>query len=612
MNTGDTQSTPQPASAASDGVPQIPSQPQDMPTPAEGTAALPDTILALGVKPIGPDSPVVGDTTIPTGDQSAPAPVITDLLVPDAVTATQTAQTGDTTLPVVSEVNDKPAEASVDPLVVPEATETTQVSEVPSADADLPVPTDPTIPDAQQIIGLAESPAIPAHTDATVTVATPADLPAETTEEQHTPAPTDQSAPPAPDPVSDNPIQPESVSSQAAATQPDSLVHPEPAVVPTGEPEAVTPSVEPATTVVPKPSGDGHISADIAGFVAAATPVAAAAVQPPVITDVIASAQSASPPMMHADQPPATPVPEKKRFRIPFIAAGGFLVFAVVAGGVILSVANGQNASTDIRSRAASEQFAGVAVEEKVSQNMGQQVFEFILDAVSLKPETQLQQLSMSVLFTRSSPPVLGEMTDESEAMMEPTAESSAAETPAAVCWDQVHEMEEQFFWPDSCRGQAGALVCEAGDMLLTPEEHQEYTAWIENGRVAAPECDVTVSADGTVIPNTPPPGYFVRELYHENGVIVTTDMGDLLEFDAIDVQHSELGDSFTLTVTARPKDPTDTQKLAQLIGRVPLVSVHIDKPDADTFYTATMAGGSVKGNMPGLPLGEMEFVRSL
>lgn len=609
MNTGDTQSTPQPAPADSAAVPQIPPQPQSEPQASVASDTLPDTILALGVTPI--PAPVADRPAAePNGQPSVPSPTSTEPIVEQP----QTAAGADA--PSMNEPKTEISEATQpqpEPMTeIPEAIQTqSEPNSVPAvvpdpapasppADQSVPVPgippeteqgqdtptvtpeptqSAPTVPDSQQVIAVPETPAVPAV--------------------QITPnAPT----------ISDN--QPQ-VAEVATTTTGQPLPTPEPEATPEPtQPIAPTPPTVPEQPPAggAKPSVDGHISADISGFVAAAMPAIDAAIKPPVITDVIASAQSAAPPMMHADQPAPVAPPPKKGFKLPFIAAGGFLLFAVVAGGVIMTVLNGQNTSTDIRSRAASEVYAGIQVEEKVSPSDTQQLFDFILDAVSLQPETQLQLITMSVLFTRSTTPVLGEMTEEvPDMVMEQKADASSA-----VCWDQVHEMEDQLYWPNSCRGQAGALICETGDMLLTPEEAQEYALWIENGRENALDCNVSVSDDGTVIPNTPPPGYFVRELYRENGIVVTTDMGDLLDFDAIDIQYSELGDSFTVTVTARPKDPTDTRKLAQLVGRVPLVRVALDKADSSMFYTATVSGGSVKGNLPGLPLGEMEFVRSL
>lgn len=568
------------AAAGSVAAPSADPQPEPITpvVPPAGEAAPDQTVdLPPGLIPV--QETVVPE---PEADPAVPVPSEPSATQPEPVNQTETAA------PELAAASADPVSAPAEPIATPTAPEP-----APTAPPENPRP-EPAI-SASNV----EPPAGSGVSEPTAPAVVPVVPESEPKPEE--PAPARESAlPPA---VSDIPAQvdpspvPVQTSSQALEVPQDGI--------PSAPMAVDQPASTPAPAAVEPPAG--HITGDFAGFMPApaAAAVTAAPVAPPVMTDALASAYSASPPITHADAPPQAAAPKKPGFRLPFLAAGGFLVMAIVAGGFAVSSLSRPEESTDIRSRAAEEHEATVLVEERVNPDPNQQTFEVVLNASTLQEDTQLQTISAGVFFSRASSGVLGEAIEA----LPPDPDA----VPAAICWDQVRDVDGQAVWPDSCRGQAGALICEPGDLMLIDEELQGYQVWVDGGRMPQPECGETAegsSAAGSG--DQPPPGYYVKELYRENGIAVTTDMGELLEFEAVQVSRSEAEDAFTVAITARPKDPAHVQKLRELITRSPLVQITLDKPDSEAIYNAVISGASVKGTIPGLPMGEMEFVKSL
>lgn len=50
------------------------------------------------------------------------------------------------------------------------------------------------------------------------------------------------------------------------------------------------------------------------------------------------------------------------------------------------------------------------------------------------------------------------------------------------ICWNKVIKQDEEFYWPDGCKGDPNLNICTLVLTKLTPEEINAYKAWINEG----------------------------------------------------------------------------------------------------------------------------------
>jgi len=63
------------------------------------------------------------------------------------------------------------------------------------------------------------------------------------------------------------------------------------------------------------------------------------------------------------------------------------------------------------------------------------------------------------------------------------TAKSTETNSGIAntICWNRVITMDNQYYWPDGCRGKpkTESMMCTTALVALTPEEQNSYLEWL-------------------------------------------------------------------------------------------------------------------------------------
>ncbi len=65
------------------------------------------------------------------------------------------------------------------------------------------------------------------------------------------------------------------------------------------------------------------------------------------------------------------------------------------------------------------------------------------------------------------------------------------SEKPIIICWNRVIAMDNQYYWPDGCRGnpKTESMICTTALVALTPEEQNSYLEWLNTKPELDPKC---------------------------------------------------------------------------------------------------------------------------
>jgi hypothetical protein len=71
---------------------------------------------------------------------------------------------------------------------------------------------------------------------------------------------------------------------------------------------------------------------------------------------------------------------------------------------------------------------------------------------------------------------------------------SSITET---ICWNRVIAMDNQYYWPDGCRGnpKTESILCTTVLVELTVAEKEAYLKWLQNPYPLNPKCNYKLDA---------------------------------------------------------------------------------------------------------------------
>jgi hypothetical protein len=60
------------------------------------------------------------------------------------------------------------------------------------------------------------------------------------------------------------------------------------------------------------------------------------------------------------------------------------------------------------------------------------------------------------------------------------------------ICWNRVIAMDNQYYWPDGCKGdpKRGSTLCTTLLVELTVAEKEAYLKWLQNPYPLDPKCN--------------------------------------------------------------------------------------------------------------------------